>query len=218
MAGNFSIVFKGLALLQQDFSQKVLEKQLTTAVGTELLQVHNALRFAVHEQYAIDKSLDSVLKGKSVNSYKQGKALIGASLEYETKSLRLAEFPFTVKTLLVKNRMMLPDGTLRFASIKNKIRAKEYSVMVKRKGGYKEIYGKTGRGAFRTNKVPSNKVQLLERQQDATWKDEPFTRAHYKPLFGPSLATMANSVLETDSKIAKLIAGIEDRIATKVWV
>ncbi len=215
---SFAISIQGFKQLQEDFSEKVLEKQLVPVVGAELLKVHNALRFAVHNEYALDKSLDTVFKGKSVNSYKQGKALIGAGIEYEEKKVRLSEFPFKVKVLLVKNRMMLPDGTLRFASPSNKIRAKEYSVMVKRRGGYKEIYGKTARGAFRTNKVPSGLTQLLERQQDATWKEEPNVRALYRPLYGPSLAKMAEKMYESNRNVQDLIKGIEDRIASKIWV
>ncbi len=214
---SFAISIKGFKQLQEDFSKKILEKQLVPVVGIELLQIHNTLRFAVHNEYALDKSLDTVFKGKSVNSYKQGKALIGAGIVYEEKKVRLSEFPFKVKVLLVKNRMMLLNRSLRFASPSNKIRAKEYSIMVKRRGGYKEIYGKTGRGAFRTNKVPSGVTQLLERQQDATWKEEPNIRALYKPLYGPSLAKMAEKVYESDKRVQDFIKGVEDRIASKIW-
>lgn len=213
---NFKIDIQGLNKITQELSQDKLNKQLIVAIGTEINQLHNALKFAVHSTYALDKSLDTVLKGKSRSTVQRSKNLIESSIEYVNKPVRLAEFPFQVKILLVKNRMMLPDRSLRFASPSNKIRAKQYSVMVKRAGGYKEIYGKTGRGAFRTNKVPSGKVQLLERQQDATWKIEPVTRAWYKPLFGPSLANMANTQLREDSKVKQLIDTLEARLAGQI--
>lgn len=213
---SFIIDLRGIKELSEDLSQGKLNKQVITALGTEINQLHNALKFAVHSNYALGKSLDTVLKGKSTSTVQRSKNLIESSIEYVNKPVRLAEFPFDVKILLVKNRMMLPNGSLRFASSKNKIRAKQYSVMVKRSGGYKEIYGRTGRGAFKTNKVPSKVMQLLERQQDATWKVEPVRRALYKPLFGPSLANMANTQLRESPAIKQLIAKLEDRLVNRI--
>lgn len=215
---SFAIYVKGIKELIEDLSQDKLNKQVITALGTEINQLHNALKFAVHSTYALNKSLDTVLKGKSTSTLQRSKNLIESSIEYKQQPVRLAEFPFKVKTLLVKNRMMLADGSLRFASPTNKIRAKEYSVMVKRAGGYKEIYGKTGRGAFKTNKVPSRVMQLLERQQDATWKEELVTRDLYNPLFGPSLANMANTQLRENPDIQKLLNNLEDRLANRITV
>ena len=213
---SFAIYIEGLKELSEDLSQKKLNKQVITALGTEINQLHNELKFAVHSTYALNKSLDTILKGKSTSTIQRSKNLIESSIEYIQKPVRLAEFPFKVRTLLVKNRMMLSNGTLRFAKPTNKIRAKEYSVMVKRAGGYKEIYGKTGRGAFRTNKVPSRVTQLLERQQDATWKIEPVTRALYRPLFGPSLANMANTQLREDPKLKQFLKDLDTKIANRI--
>jgi hypothetical protein len=181
MAG-ISFKLQGLESLREELSKSALDKKLLPAIGLFSLELHNSLKTAVFNTYAIDKSLDTVLIGKSSSLVKRGANLLSSDLTYKDQNLRLAEFPLRT----------FPGNIKAGARRKGMVT----EVRVKR-GNTKIVYGRKGNGGFfrkRSENVRFN--QIFERQTSR--------RYPIKPLYAIGLAKMARIMYDYDPNVRRV--------------
>lgn len=182
---NFKISIQGLEQLKLSLDKKELDRKLIPEIGLSILKLHNALKFAVKENYTIDRSLDSVLKGGSKSNTILGNNLISTSLEYNYKPIDLSKFPYTY----------VPGP--RGGSV--------HSVTIKR-GVTKIVRGKSRQGGF----VPRDRSGKVYRNAFGAQMFERIGKSRFplRVLFGPSLSQMAAKMFDTDSNVHR----VEDEI------
>jgi hypothetical protein len=215
----FTASIEGLDELRERLSSGTIEKKLVKAIGTTALQLHNVLNNRVSKTYATRRSLNSVLKSRTMSDFKRGVGFIEFGLEYNFMPILLQEFPVT-KTLVPANSSFLAPnrfGYKEFPAIKGRLKRKkpnqQLAVRVKRNGSPttldKAFYGELPR---------DNKVYLMKRHVSNTWIDEPSPtnlkgkRDLMGILFGPSLSQMANSVYEKDPYLIKFRDTFADHV------
>lgn len=213
MAG-LKLEITGLEALRERLLPKKVTKVLVPAINIEILAIHKFLEFEIVKQYTFpsDKRLGTVLKGKSASSLKQGANFLEQGLEYESKPVRLAEFPLKTITVAAKSRFFYKHTNGSFV-MKKKNTAEAVQVLVKRSNGYKTVVG-NGYGGFLQRRDTSgvdkytgfskpirNKNNIYQRQQKATWLFEPIARAPIQALYGPSLSFIARSIFNKNSTV-----------------
>ena len=192
MAG-YKIDIQGLTELRKEFSKGTLDKKLVPAIGLSVLQLHNALSFAIVKTYATQQKLSSVLVGKSTSNIKQGSNFISGSLEYNYKPVRLVTFLTKVF-----------EGNINPAS-----KAGMVSEVTIRRGQPRIVFGKLHYGGFRQRRGENvSKSQIFERLQKATWENG--KRLPIRPLYAISLSQMASKMYETDIEVQRF----KDKLTT----
>lgn len=184
---SLSFKLEGLDVIRNEFTQTSFNKKLIPAVALSGIKLHSALRFAVKQTYAVNRSLDSVLIGKTSSNVKFGKNLLNSDLSYRDVNLRLAEFP--LRTF---------SGNINPASKPGMVT----QVLIKR-GKPKIVRGKKNFGGFlqkRGARVTINNV--FERKQKKTWANG--KRLPIRPLYTIGLAKMAARVYEYNPEVQKV--------------
>jgi hypothetical protein len=178
---NFKISIQGLDQLKLSLDRKELDRKLIPEIGLSVLKLHNVLKFAVKENYTIDKSLDTVLKSFSKSNVVLGTNLISAGLEYNYKPIDLSKFPYSF--------VPGPRG------------GKIHSVTIKR-GSTKIVHGKSRQGGF----VPRSNSGKVYRNAFGAQMFERIGRSRLplRVLFGPSLSQMAAKMFDTNSNVARV--------------
>lgn len=184
---SLSFKLQGLDLIRNEFNQSNINKKLIPAVALSGLKLHSSLRFAVKQTYATNRSLDSVLIGKSSSQVKFGKNLLESDISYRDVNLRLAEFP--TRTFL---------GNINPASKPGMVA----QVVIKR-GKPKIVRGKKNFGGFLQKRGASVTLNnIFERKQKKTWAFG--KRLPIRPLYTIGLAKMAARMYEYNPEVQKV--------------
>jgi hypothetical protein len=188
--------------LKENYSVREINKRLSPILEQAALDIHKKLKNSISQVYAAPTSLDSVFLGNKVRSVRSDRNSVSFDLIYDTQAIRLVDFPFRVVSVAANSRFLLLKPNGKFRLVKKKT-AQAVQVLVKRSNGYKTVVG-SGYGGFYQKADTSgqdkwtglakpihNRSNIYERLQEATWVEEPFERAKIRPLFGPTLAKMA---------------------------
>jgi hypothetical protein len=179
----------GLELLQEALNPKRIKKDISIGVGRAALAIHSELRFAVARQYRAPGDLNSVLIGKTASARDFGRNIIKAELTYTQPSINLARYMNGVQPTL-GNIPPLPKMKQGWV----------HTVEIVR-GRRKVVFGKKNLGGF----TPRDSKGTLVRKNGRAIMMERGTDKKYPvhQLFGPTLASLAMKMYDTDPQVQK---------------
>lgn len=218
----FTATITGLDEIVQAFEQTNFEKDVAKAIGSVARELNSVLSTQVRATYSIgNRSLNSVLVGGTESNLKRGTGFIENGLVYESKPLKLTDFPWsTVSTGLftsfIAPNIFTPDLA---GKIKRKKPVEAIVVSIKRNSKTRI------KGAFRGE--VKLKVGIWRRQNyfsgGLTWDTLPTRinlvgkRTPYRPVYGPSLSMMAAKVYDTNPYLQKFKDDFGNKVADKLW-
>jgi hypothetical protein len=218
----FTATITGLDEIVQAFEQTNFEKDVVKAVGSVARELHSVLNTQVRATYSIgNRSLNSVLIGGTESNLKRGTGFIETGLVYQSKPLKLTDFPWSTiptaaESAFIAPNIFTPDLAGR---IKRKTPVEAIVVSIKRNS--KTLI----RGAFRGE--VKQKIGIWRRRNyfegGPTWRELPTRtnlfgkRTSYTPVYGPSLAMMAAKVYDTNPYLQKFKDDFGNKIADKLW-
>jgi hypothetical protein len=207
---NISIKVDGLKEIKDYINPKRINKALALGVSEAVTQLHNSMRSAIKDRYALNRSLDSVLVSNQASSVKQGKGFILQGLEYKIKPIDLSKYPYTFYPGNINAGATRP-GRVHVVEIvkgqKRIVHGKDhFGGFVPRKGSLAD----PGKLVRIVNKdLPSTPPGglMLERKTDA--------RHPVRVLYGPSLAQLAITVYKHNQKVKQTLDNLENIIIEK---
>lgn len=195
---NLTVDILGLKEIRDSFDSKKLSKKLQPVFGLAVRQVHSAISFEVRKRYNTSKDLAGVmLGGRTSSDLKYSQTILEESLQYKDVPINLAHF-LVNEEAVITNRPAWFKGRSGGLHQKNWANRVNVEIIRGRKVPVRGSKSYSSRGAFLLRGKHPWKIAI--RTKNATW-NEPIsvslTRAPYKQLYGPSLASMANKVFDS---------------------
>lgn len=218
----FTATITGLDEIVQAFEQTNFEKDVVKAVGSVARELHSVLNTQVRATYSIgNRSLNSVLIGGTESNLKRGTGFIENGLVYQSKPLKLTDFPWSTIDTGLFTPFIAPNIFTPELAGKIKREKPVEAIVVSIKKNSKTLI----KGAFR-GKVKL-KTGIWRRRNyfegGETWYELPTRtklegkRTPYRPVYGPSLAMMAAKVYDTNPYLQKFKDDFGNKIADKIW-
>jgi hypothetical protein len=218
----FTATITGLDEIVQAFEQTNFEKDVAKAIGSVARELNSVLSTQVKATYSIgNRSLNSVLVGGTESNLKRGLGFIENGLVYESKPLKLSDFPWSTVSTGLFTPFIAPN---KFTpGLEGKIKRKKpvEAIVVSIKRNSKTLI----KGAFR-GKV-KEKIGIWRRRNyfegGLTWDVLPTRddldgkRTPYTPIYGPSLSQMAAKVYDTNPYLQKFKDDFGTKVADKLW-
>lgn len=203
---NFNVAIYGLDEIKNYINPNRVNKALAMGVNKAVLSLHSALQTSVNSYYKVDKPLSSVLIGSSTSSQRQGKGFITNGLAYKDVPVDLSKFVVDYYA-----------GNINPATKQGRVHVVEVI-----RGRKVVSRGKDGRGGFvpRYGSLANPSRAVLLKNRDLPNRPagklmlERRTSARYplRVLYAPSLAAMAASRFEKDSKVKQVLDSLESTI------
>lgn len=216
---QLSVELGGLDVLLQDLNTKRISKQLAIAIGKTVKSLEAEIKHSVVNYYSVSGAeVGRTLQGKSTSLQRRGKNVITGGLTYKYEAKPLSDFPIRESTVSTRSRFLVPKAG--GFSMHKRTEAKSVAVAVRR-GKYKTVVGQKGYGGYyhkggtskwakiQGGRSSSFKTGIYERQQDSTWITEPIERAPVKPLFGPAVVDMIDTMLDYDPTVQYMINNLD---------
>lgn len=195
---NITVDILGLKEIKESFDAGKLSKKLQPAFGLAVRQVHSAISFEVKKRYNTSKELSGVmLGGRTSSDLKYSRTILEESLQYKDVPINLAHFLINEEVVTTNTPAWFKgrSGGLHQKNWANRVNVEILRGRKVPVRGYKSY---NSRGAFLLKGRHPWRIAI--RKTNATWNEsisESLTRAPYRYLYGPSLASMANSVFNT---------------------
>jgi len=213
---NLKVSIEGLNTLKKLADSDAAIQTILPDISTSILKFNTTLNNRVDALFNTPYSLDKVRIGRTVDADRITKTLLRFSLQYQDVPVTLDKYPIqeTESSSISSAPTRIPPINLRgFVKWHKGKHSKDYKVSI-RKGKYKlQGENKIGSYAFQTPRT-----HLLLRRFRDTWDELPTKgnlgiRSPRQVMYGPSLASLAASVLEKDSTISRAYDKMFDEIA-----
>ncbi len=196
---NLTVDILGLKEIKESFDSKKLSKKLKPVFGLAVRQVHSAISFEIKKRYNTSKELSGVmLGGRTSSDLKYSQTILEESLQYKDVPINLAHFISGSEEVVTTNKPAWFKGRSGGLHQKNWANRVNVEIIRGKKVPVLGLKSYKSRGAFLLRGKHPWKIAI--RTTNATW-NEPIsvslTRAPYKQLYGPSLASMANKVFDS---------------------
>lgn len=212
---------EGLAEFKQVFKDIPSFDIAVPDVSIAILKVHNVLEDRISKLYFTPGRLSDVLLGKSVKPINIGKTFLTYGLQYRERAVPLAQYPFTESSLFDSGSKapLRRGGKSALTAVHWKSGAWSKRVTVKIRKGRSAQGARRGGNASKLRGFFTG-TNIKAREQQATWLQQPTlgvstgdeNRAPYSTLYGPSLATLAQSLWEKDVDVQNAVEKVSATI------